>query len=187
VSQDISRFDVETELDLEKIVADPEFKPPDLIGTVEGWRAWQVSREVPRFGNPPKLYSATHGDYYWAPRKAMQAFCPRADSHGGVPGQNCRCGFYSAKTLPHLMTMPYHRYDIDTGMVRVVGRVANWGGVVPGSHGWRAEWAYPVELYVPFEAHRIADALEEAYGVPVKLQNVLNWKVEDDTDDEEEG
>ena len=30
----------------------------------------------------------------------------------------------------------------------VVGRVKMWGKVIPGEHGWRAQYAYPAELFI---------------------------------------
>jgi hypothetical protein len=46
--------------------------------------------------------------------------------------------------------------------------------VIEGSQGWRAEYAYPTALYVPFETFSVAKPLQEAYGVPVKLLNLLD-------------
>lgn len=160
-------------IDPEKVkgLADPDFKAPDMLGTVEGWRAWRVDLELPPFGVAPKLYSATY-DYFWAPRVLARAECGINSEH--VPGENCRCGFYSARDLNHLRTMGYHSYDADNGSVCVVGRMANWGKVIPGTQGWRAEKAYPVILYVPYEAAHLALPLRKAYGVPVKLANLLD-------------
>jgi hypothetical protein len=140
-------------------------------GTVEGWRAWKIDLEPPPFGLPPKIYSAVW-DYYWTPRKVSRAVCSKNDGH--IPGEHCTCGFYSAKTLQQLKGMSYSMYDASTGQVRVIGRVANWGKVVEGSQGWRAEKAYPIQFFLPFEAHRLATPLTEAYGVPVKLMNILD-------------
>jgi hypothetical protein len=59
--------------------------------------------------------------------------------------------------------------------VTIVGRLAMWGKVVEGSQGWRAEYAYPEMLYVPFEVARlIAMPAADTYGVPVTLLNVLD-------------
>jgi hypothetical protein len=154
---------------------DPTFRAPDLMQAVEGWRAWGVDTVLPKFGVPPKLRSLTQGLHfnggYWTPRKKARAHC---DSCGeDVPGWNCSCGFYSAKTQDHLLSMSYHIYDSETGMFHVVGQVANWGKVVEGSQGWRSEFSYPVRLYVPFEAHKLAKPLSNAYGIPVKLKNTL--------------
>lgn len=158
--------------DPEKI-PDPDFEAPDLAGTVEGWRAWQVPVKVPPFGVSPKLHSVTYGSYYWTPRQAMIADCNSCGDD--APGENCHCGFYSAKTFDHLMGMSYHWYDAENdGMFKVVGQVANWGKVIEGSQGWRSRFSYPVQLWIPFEAWRLAKPLSTGYGVPVKLVNHLN-------------
>jgi hypothetical protein len=71
------------------------------------------------------------------------------------------------------MSMPYHRYDGEhDGFFCVLGMVANWGKVIPGNLGWRAEKAYPIKLFVPYEiAFTHALPLEETYGVEVEMRN----------------
>jgi hypothetical protein len=144
---------------------------PDLSVAVEGWRTWEVAWRLPKYGVAPKMHSVTESHYFWAPRQAMRAVCHKP--HCETPGEECSCGFYSARTLDHLLSMNYHVYDPADGRVNVVGKVANWGKVIQCSQGWRSEWAYPVELYVPFEAHHLGRPLREAYGVPVRLLNFL--------------
>lgn len=150
---------------------DDEFKAPDLVGTVEGWRAWRVDREPPAYGTAPKLHSATFS-YYWAPRVLARAECEKCGPD--IPGETCTCGFYSAKSLDHLRSMGYHAYDAESGHICVVGQLACWGKVIEGSQGWRAEKAYPVRLFVPFEGWRLGPALKKAYGVPVAMLNLLD-------------
>jgi hypothetical protein len=156
--------------------SDSTFEAPteevlQVPGTVEGWRAWRVDSEPPPFGLPPKLYSASWS-FFWKPRTLSRAECSRDPDH--VPGETCSCGFYSAKTLRHLQSMGYSNYTPGAPTITVVGRLANWGKVVEGSQGWRAEKAYPVQFYLPFEAHRLAKPIADAYGVPVKLMNLLD-------------
>jgi hypothetical protein len=67
--------------------------------------------------------------------------------------------------------MPYHVYSEDNFVV--VGEVAMWGGVIPGTQGWRAQYGYPRQLLVPFEAWRLAAGLRADYGVPITLTNTL--------------
>lgn len=183
----MSRHDddeVEVELPFDPAkAADPEFQLPDIVGTVEGWRAYGVPTTLPKFGVPPKLYSPSHDtSYYWIPRKVSVAICDRTKVQNpeGCPDmEDHACGFYSAKSLEHLMTMSYHQYDAErNSMFHVIGRVANWGKVIEGSLGWRAQKSYPVELFVPFEAWGLAKALGESYGVPVRLKNILNIQPE---------
>jgi hypothetical protein len=157
---------------------DAGFTAPDVIGTVEGWRAWRVKLAPPLFGTVPKLMSATY-NYWWTPRVKARAECskctdpdPKSDRH--VPGTFCTCGFYSAKTLTHLRSMGYHAYMENSEHTSVVGQLANWGRVIEGSQGWRAEFAYPAVMFIPFEAWRLRRPLMRAYGVPVKLLNLLD-------------
>lgn len=150
---------------------DDSFTAPDEMGCVEGWRAWRVGRELPDFGLPPKLHSVTY-DYYWTPRQKARAECQTCGPD--VPGEGCSCGFYSAKTLDHLRQMGYHTYGDEGGQVCVVGRLACWGKVVEGTQGWRTEYAYPAVLYLPFEVWRLGSRLAKAYGVPIKLLNLLD-------------
>lgn len=151
---------------------DKGFRAPDLLGTCEGWRAWTVDREPPPFETAPKLFSATY-HYYWTPRVKARAECALGhDDH--VPGEMCVCGFYAAKTLDHLRSMGYSTYNEEGDTVSVVGQLALWGKVIEGTQGWRGEFAYPVKLYVPFEAYRLAKPLKKAYGVPVELLNLLD-------------
>lgn len=175
---DPSRFDPK------KARPEKDFRAPDLLGTVEGWRAWRIDAKLPPFGVAPKLRSATYGGYYWTPRQRAMAECDKCGEN--VPGQRCSCGFYSAKTLEHLMSMAYHLYDEHEGSVyaapgevKVVGQVANWGKVVEGSQGWRAQYSYPVRLFVPYEAARLVKPLRKAYGVPVTLKNILRREGQD--------
>ena len=68
--------------------------------------------------------------------------------------------------------MGYQLYR--AGKFVVVGSVALWGGVIRGEQGWRAHYAYPRKLLVPYEIPLLAAALKEEYGVPVRLANTLS-------------
>lgn len=163
--------------------ADPWDGPiaiPDFSEVMVGWRAWGVDPDTPA-GTPPLLQSVTYGHHIWQPREAIEATCARHNSSGvkyadhEVPVEDCTCGLYSAKTYEHLQSMRYHEYDADKrGLYHVVGSVSLWGKVIEGSQGWRAQFGYPRELFVPFEAWRLAKPLADAYGVPVQLKNILS-------------
>jgi hypothetical protein len=152
--------------------ADPNLTLPDLSDAVIGWRAWKCSTEVPPYGVSPKLLSVTHGNYYWTPHRAAIADCSRC-TPDELPGEVCSCGFYSAKSARHLLQMAYHPYDADQGEVTIIGKVANWGKVIEGGQGWRAQMSYPVQLYVPFECSHLAKPLAKGYGCKVTLRNFL--------------
>jgi hypothetical protein len=168
-------------IDPRAVVPDPGFKPVSVQDAKMGWRAWVVDRELPRYGLPPKLRSVSFG-YDWRPRQKAEAECPTCSApdaplgYRGVPGESCSCGFYSAKSLKHLMRMGYHLYDdVDEHKYfKVVGQVACWGKVVEGTQGWRVQYAYPYMLFVPFEAGvEFGQRLREGYGCKVRLLNFL--------------
>lgn len=110
---------------------------------------------------------------------------------GRAPGESCTCGFYAAATHDTFELMPYQRYgqnatyrtdgcNRDGQMVRrpkaarVIGRVAMAGKVIPGTQGWRAQLAWPVEIFVPYEHTALVDILHKTYNVPVRTDNWLN-------------
>lgn len=162
--------------DVIKSVPDDSFQVPDLEGHVEGWRCWSLADREPHYGASPKLFSASETTYFWAPHRAMRAACHVDNDH--VPGENCTCGFYSARTAEHLFSMSYP-YQHRDGHITVVGRVANWGKVIPGTQGWRAEYAYPVEFYMMPGDWKLGARLSRAYGVPVRLANIFGRNLDE--------
>jgi hypothetical protein len=162
--------------DLGLVSKAPGFEVPDIEGTVEGWRAWKIEKRLPLYGVDPKLRSVTEGlshGYTWYPQQTAEAECHKADHVPAAKG--CTCGFYSAKSLEHLMKLGYHRYgDYDEDRyVKVIGRVANWGQVTEGTKGWRSQYSYPVMLFVPYEAHKLVRPLMKAFGCKVRLLDFL--------------
>lgn len=148
-----------------------EWEAPDYFEPVLGWRSWDIDPDY-RPGEVPILNSLNGTP--WPPGEAMEAQCNRTRAHDGVPGRNCSCGLYSANNLAHLQSMHYHAYNEEHGRgLRVVGELNNWGKVFPGTQGWRAQFAYPKVIYVPFEAWELAEGLRTGYGVTVKLMNTL--------------
>ena len=59
-----------------------------------------------------------------------------------APREKCTCGVYASKSLEHLRTTGYERYGI-------CGEVNLWGTVVEHEQGFRAQFAYPKNLYLP--------------------------------------
>lgn len=153
------------------------FAVPDAIEPVVGWRYWRVDK---REGLLHSLSGA--GGYLWRAKSPFEARCPvfkrtgvdgryrfvsgmRTEKHE-APGEACRCGIYAARDLMHL------RRQMLTGLaLNVVGEVSLWGKLIPGSKGYRAEFAYPRNLFViqrtaEWDQSVLVDALS-VYGVPV--------------------
>jgi hypothetical protein len=140
---------------------------PDFFEATVGWRAWIVT-ESPE---GPTLLSMNRTA--WTPFERIEAQCR---SRHEPPGPGCTCGIYAAATRQQLGVLAYPSYDIDAGRIVVAGEVSLWGGVIPGEQGWRAQFAYPRALLVPYECWQLAVALRERYGVPVRLANTFRLK-----------
>src|SRR4051794_17189575 len=133
--------------------ADP-LPAPDYVEPLEAWRVWRVCQREGRI----VLHSA-FADAPWEPGVPLSATC--AKRHRSVwrrrqtdrpphdaPDIACSCGIYGVRSLTaarwYLESQPVlGRAD------RVLGRVALWGDVVVSEGGWRASFAYPIELLVP--------------------------------------
>jgi hypothetical protein len=159
---------------------DPDFTVPDSVEPEVGWRTWATPIALPKFGVPPKLYSASQ-DYYWVPRQEGVATC--IECKNDVPGEHCGCGFYAARDLEHLTQLGYERHGMFPALsrmgfqpeqvVRVVGEVLLWGKVIPAAQGWRSSKAYPKTVYVEWEHRHLAGPLAESYGCDVLLRTML--------------
>jgi hypothetical protein len=117
---------------------------PDYISPLVAYRVWQWDNTGLKSlcGEP------------WHPAQPLAARC-RVYSAGTIVGRaeavhdahdapqaNCTCGVYASKSLEHLRTTGYARYGIH-------GEVNLWGTVVEHEQGWRAQLAYPRNLFLP--------------------------------------
>lgn len=137
----------------------PELAVPDSIEPITAWREW-------KHDGTGLLYPLNAREEPWTPRRPLVATCNR--NHGreregrdeyrllrelaeqaGVPlpkkpdktfenltpVKGCQCGIY-AKKAPITTTN------------NVVGQVKMWGKVIVGSKGYRAQFAYPLKVWV---------------------------------------
>lgn len=86
------------------------------------------------------------------------------------PDPKCGCGIYMV-THPNTEVEAYTRHSgVHSGAgftdIQIVAKTAAWGRVVPGTTGWRAEYAYPQELWVIGCTDELEQRLQ-AYGVPI--------------------
>ena len=126
-------------------------RTPDYVGTLTMWRGWTISDD--------KLY-AIGTSHAWEPRKAERATCKNCGTHA-APAKECTCGYWGFKTIELLQEalVPY----IDS--VKVIGSVEIWGKVIECANGFRAEYAYPKELWL---LDGDLDHLSWTYGVAVR-------------------
>jgi len=158
---------------------------PDLAEPVEAWRVWRVGRCDGRI-----VLKSLFSGIVWEPIVPLAAVCTGvrrsrwrpwrvlAQEHA-APALGCSCGIYGVQSVSaarqYIDCAPFPYRDD-----RVIGRVALWGDVVEGAHGWRASHAYPVELYLRDPTGEVLGlrgrahveqtlVALEAYGVPVDL------------------
>jgi len=143
---------------------------PDSITMLTGYRAWRVNHKE----NGEWRLKAVGQDTTWEPKKKMEAVCATSRGNGSQPGgqrhpvpqRDCTCGFWAFKSidmLPAALHGQGHRNEI-----RVIGSVDLWGRVIETEHGFRAQYAYPKELWL------LEDHLEELgwiYGVKIRTKN----------------
>ncbi len=117
---------------------------PDYISPIVGYRVWTLCTMG---------LKSLCGEQ-WHPAKSLAARCRAAavvgraevvhDSHD-APQANCTCGIYAVKTLDHFRNAGYERFGI-------CGEVFLWGKVVEHELGYRAQLAYPKNLFLSLDA-----------------------------------
>lgn len=119
-----------------------------------GWRVWQVDRG--------RLASWTRGPR-WPARERLAARCP---IRGRAPAAGHRCGIYAVRTR-ELAEQLLADIRLPAPRPVVLGRVSLWGRVFENTDGWRAQFAYPYELFVLGGDEGTVRALRHAYAVDV--------------------
>lgn len=157
---------------------------PDAIEPVVGWRTWRV-RDT---GSEFRLTSVNNATL-WEPSEPLRAACTVHNPHD-PPHVDCSCGIYAARQPgPAVKLLPPYVRSVSSiiapailgyDTVMAVGLVALWGETVVCEWGWRAEFGYPRELFVPssvkhyrrgphgleiFDSADVATALAEGYGI----------------------
>jgi hypothetical protein len=120
---------------------------PDYISPIVGYHGWTWDT---------KGLKSLCGER-WHPNQSLAARCRASavvgtiagrveghDSHE-APQAKCTCGVYAAKSLEHLRKNGYDRCGI-------YGEVCLWGAVVEHERGWRAQLAYPKNLFLSPDA-----------------------------------
>jgi hypothetical protein len=125
---------------------------PDYADALIGWRVWCVVRR----GGELRLASVI-ADELWPFDTELVARCRAHEVPSGslfvdrpavhpAPASDCTCGIYAAREPAAVWTYLRGRDEVDT-VARVLGRVLLWGRLVEHDCGWRAERAYPLDVY----------------------------------------
>lgn len=147
-------------------------RSPDMVEVITAWRAWDV-----KLTNEGWRLDALGKNCVWEPRKEISARClnnnsillpnpyglhPTSQLGHPAPQMNCDCGVWAFKNLDDLVAAIGNKYKT----VRVLGSVSLWGRVIETENGYRAQYAYPSELWL------LDESLEELgyiYDVPVRI------------------
>lgn len=136
------------------------------IEPIVGFRDWQLSRT--QFG----VFLMSRNQVAWPHRAKLAGQCGESvlAAHD-APYEGCNCGIYAFNKTVEGQKMWYR----SSGEVaaHVFGTVHLWGEILIGPMGFRAEFAYPKELFLRDNDTRrvnlVADELREAYGTPVTV------------------
>lgn len=152
---------------LEPRLVDSKVRITDSLSCIVGWRAWRTSLTAPVLG------SVGYQEVFWPIKKPMKAMCWKLGPYPNDPARidirphdapeySCECGMWAFKTKHALLdALESHQY----GPLPVLGLVHLWGRVIETDHGFRAEKAYPKELWI---VNRGMESLGRIYGVPVR-------------------
>jgi hypothetical protein len=142
-----------------------------------GWRLWHVRPH----GDQYRLESFTWHHVSWPPMQRFEARCVLHRDAAPVAGHEC--GIYAFKTR-ELAAELLRRYTgirqhygreyrelppVRKGRPIALGSVSLWGRILARERGFRAQYAYPYELFLIGGDNRIARELRERYAVDVSL------------------
>ena len=132
--------------------------------TILGWRLWHVRLHE----HEHRLESFTMHHVSWPAGRRFEARCPV--HRESAPAHEHECGIYAFKTralaeeLLRRYTGVRHRY----GRAHLRRRPAP-DGILARERGYRAQYAYPYELFVIGGDEQIARELRDRYAVDVSL------------------
>jgi len=120
-------------------------KIPDYISPVVAYRVWRWDSTG---------LKSLNGEQ-WLADRPLEARCrvlpgtivrhaQAVDGAHELPHPQCTCGIYAAKDIQHLREFGYSERGVH-------GEVYLWGTVVEHRLGWRAQFAYPKSLFLPFQ------------------------------------
>lgn len=139
-----------------------------------GWRLWQVRRHAEEY----RLESLTWHHVAWPAGMRLEATC--AVHRDGAPVSEHECGIHAfttrelAEDLLRRYTGVRQRYGRHhelpppaPGRPIALGRVSLWGRILARDKGFRAQYAYPYDVFLIGGSEEIAHALRRLYAVDV--------------------
>lgn len=143
---------------------------PDLIEPITGWRLWAVGPSGPG----DVLISPLRRRVTWHPGRELVAACTATSHFGGdAPVRGCSCGIHAFAERNRAVRL-LAALAPQSSAPMVVGRVRLWGRVAVCEDGYRAQCAYPAEMWVPPPAGWLERGLAR-YGGPVHAMPAEWW------------
>lgn len=137
--------------------------PKPMSGMFVGWRVWTLKPDIDRY---PELQLNSFNNSIWQPNEEFEAKCGMQEQdtilthrQHAIPGFQCSCGVYAC-TDPREVEHLFNRRDNN---IACIGTVNLWGRVVECEKGFRAQYAYPRELFT----HEHFVPYLKAYGISV--------------------
>jgi hypothetical protein len=139
-----------------------------------GWRLWHVRLH----GDEHRLESFTWHHVSWPPMRRFEATC--TFHRDAAPAGDHECGIYAFRTralaedllrrytgVRHSYGREYRELPPRQGRPIALGSVSLWGRILAREKGFRAQYAYPYELFLIGGDDRIASELRDRYAVDV--------------------
>jgi hypothetical protein len=146
-----------------------------LVEPIVAWRLWHVRSHDDAY----RLESFTWHHVSWPAKARFEAEC---STHGAAaPVEGHECGIYAFKTRELAEDLlrrytgvrqhygrPYQELPpLRRGCPIALGRVSLWGRVLVRENGFRAQYAYPYELFLIGGEDGLARELRRLYAVDV--------------------
>ena len=153
--------------------------PGNATGHVVGWRVWLIKEG-------DRLWSLCLNDVCWPAGEPLVAEFrdhPQSPGYSGIVRAvattinpiDLAAGIFAFKDRSFASALVLGRPSY-----WLFGRVALWGDIAEHAHGYRAQYAYPVSLVVPWRMRKVGCRLAERYGCAVeRVDWPLMWKARD--------
>jgi hypothetical protein len=139
-----------------------------------GWRLWQVRHD----GEGHRLESFTWHHIAWPALARLEARCAVHRDDAPARGHECGIHAFATRELAEGLlrrytgqTLRYYNRDPElpdrNGRPVALGRVSLWGRVLAREFGFRAQYAYPYELFLIGADDDLASELRGLYAVDV--------------------
>ncbi len=124
------------------------------IGPLNAYRIWRVLPYQDLDG-PPSVRLGSAGTMgvpkFWPAHAPVVAVCSNVKTMHAAPWPGHECGLWALRTFEEAegrVAQFAETSNFEGAYGWAVGKVALWGRVIEHEHGYRAQYAYPLELTV---------------------------------------